>query len=100
MPLGYAAGQVLAEAVEGAKTLDQVKLAAYMHAHPFSTVVGTINFGPDGEWTKSRVVFTQFQHVGGHSLDEFKDTSHEVVVWPDEYKSGKLIYPYADAKKP
>ena len=42
VPLGYAAGQVLAEAVEGAKTLDQVKLAAYMHAHPFSTVVGTI----------------------------------------------------------
>ena len=22
------------------------------------------------------------------------------VVWPDEYKSGKLIYPYADARKP
>jgi hypothetical protein len=45
-------------------------------------------------------VFTQFQHVVGHSLDDFKDTSHEVVVWPDEYKSGKLIYPYADARKP
>ena len=28
----YAAGQVLAQAVEGTKTLDQVKLAAYMHA--------------------------------------------------------------------
>ena len=39
-PLGYAAGQVLAEAVEGAKTLDQVKLAAYMRGHTFSTVVG------------------------------------------------------------
>ena len=99
-PLGYAAGQVLAQAVEGAKTLDQVKLAAYMHAHSFSTVVGSISFGPDGEWTKSRVVFTQFQHITGHSLDDFKDTSHEVVVWPDEYKSGKLIYPYANAKKP
>ncbi len=100
VPLSYAAGQVLAEAVEGAKTLDQVKLAAYMHTHPFATVVGTINFGPDGEWTKSRVVFTQFQGLRGHSLDDFKDTTHEVVVWPDEYKSGKLIYPYADAKKP
>lgn len=100
VPLGYAAGQVLAEAVEGAKTLDQVKLAAYMHAHSFSTVVGTISFGKDGEWTKSRVVFTQFQHVTGHSIDEFRDTSHEVVVWPDQYKSGSLIYPYAQAKKP
>ncbi|MGH6673478.1 MAG: amino acid ABC transporter substrate-binding protein [Xanthobacteraceae bacterium] len=100
VPLGYAAGQVLGEAVEGAKTLDQVKLAAYMHSHSFSTVVGNISFGPDGEWTKSRVVFTQFQHVTGHSLDEFKDTTHEVIVWPDKYSSGKMIYPYAEAKKP
>jgi len=100
VPLGYAAGQVLAEAVQGTKTLDQVKLAAYMHTHAFSTVVGDIQFGKDGEWTKSRVVFTQFQNVTGHALDEFKDTSHEVVVWPDQYKAGKLIYPYAQAKKP
>ena len=99
-PLGYAAGQVLAEAVEGTKSLDQVKLAAYIHAHTFATVVGNISFGKDGEWTKSRVVFTQFQHVAGHALDEFKDTTHEVVVWPDEYKAGNMIYPYADAKKP
>jgi branched-chain amino acid transport system substrate-binding protein len=99
-PLAYAAGQVLGEAVEGAKTLDQVKLAAYMHTHSFSTVVGDISFGKDGEWTKSRVVFTQFQHVTANSIDQFKDTSHEVIVWPDQYKSGNLIYPYAEAKKP
>jgi len=99
-PLGYAAGQVLAEAVEGAKTLDQVKLAAYMHGHTFHTVVGDMAFNKDGEWTKSRVVFTQFQNVTGNSMDQFKDTTHEVIVWPDQYKSGTMIYPYADAKKP
>ena len=99
-PLGYAAGQVLAEAVEGAKTLDQVKLAAYMRGHTFSTVVGPIKFGKDGEWAKSRVFFTQFQHVTGNSMDQFSDTTHEVIVWPNEYKTGHLIYPYADAKKP
>jgi len=99
-PLAYAAGQVLGEAVEGAKTLDQLKLAAYMHTHSFSTVVGDISFGKDGEWTKSRVVFTQFQHVTANSIDQFKDTSHEVIVWPDQYKSANMIYPYAEAKKP
>jgi len=99
-PLGYSAGQVLAQAVEGAKTLDQVKLAAYMHGHTFHTVVGDIAFNKDGEWTKSRVVFTQFQNVTGNSLDQFKDTTHEVIVWPDQYKAGTMIYPYADAKKP
>ncbi len=99
-PLAYAAGEVLAEAVEGAKTLDQVKLAAYMHSHSFSTVVGDIRFGKDGEWAKSRVFFTQFQHVTANSIDQFKDTTHEVIVWPNQYKTGNLIYPYVDAKKP
>jgi branched-chain amino acid transport system substrate-binding protein len=99
-PLGYAAGQVLAQAVEGAKTLDQVQLAAYMHSHTFHTVVGDMAFNKDGEWTKSRVVFTQFQNVTGNSMDQFKDTTHEVIVWPDQYKSGTMIYPYAAAKKP
>jgi branched-chain amino acid transport system substrate-binding protein len=98
-PLGYAAGQVLAQAVEGAKTLDQVKLAAYMHDHAFHTVVGEIAFGKDGEWTKSRVVFTQFQNVTDNSVDQFKDTTHEVIVWPEQYKSGNMIYPYAAARK-
>ena len=98
-PLGYAAGQVMAQAVEGAKTLDQVKLAAYMHSHTFSTVVGDIKFGKDGEWAKSRVFFTQFQHVTANSMDQFRDTTHEVIVWPNEYKTGTVIYPYADAKK-
>jgi branched-chain amino acid transport system substrate-binding protein len=99
-PLGYAAGQVLAQAVEGTKSLDQAKLADYMRSHTFSTVVGDIKFGKDGEWAKSRVFFTQFQHVTGNSMDQFKDTTHEVIVWPKEYKTGDMIYPYGEAKKP
>ncbi|MGA8616864.1 MAG: amino acid ABC transporter substrate-binding protein [Xanthobacteraceae bacterium] len=99
-PIAYAAGQTLEQAVEGIKSTDQVALAAYMRSHTFHTVVGDITFGKDGEWVKSRVFFTQFQHVSGNSLDQFKDTTHEVVVWPNEYKTGDMIYPYADAKKP
>jgi branched-chain amino acid transport system substrate-binding protein len=99
-PLGYAAGQVLAQAVEGIKGTDQIALATYMHSHTFSTVVGDIKFGKDGEWAKSRVFFTQFQHVAPNSMDQFKDTTHEVIVWPNEYKTGTMIYPYAEAKKP
>ncbi len=99
-PLGYAAGQVLAQAVEGTKSLDNVKLADYMRSHTFKTVVGDVAFGKDGEWAKSRVFFTQFQHVTGNGMDQFKDTTHEVIVWPKEYKTGDMIYPYAEAKKP
>ena len=99
-PLGYAAGQVLAQAVEGTKSLDHAKLAAYMRDHTFKTVVGDIAFGKDGEWAKSRVFFTQFQHVTGNGMDQFKDTTHEVIVWPKEYKTGDMIFPYTEAKKP
>ncbi len=99
-PIAYAAGQTLEQAVEGIKGTDQVALAAYMRSHTFHTVVGDITFGKDGEWAKSRVFFTQFQHVTGNSIDQFKDTTHEVVIWPNEYKTGDMIYPYAEAKKP
>ncbi len=44
VPFGYAAGQVLAQAVEGAKSLDHQTLADYMRGHTFSTVVGDIAF--------------------------------------------------------
>ncbi len=99
-PIAYAAGQTLAQGVEATKGTDQVAIAAWLHSHTVHTVVGDIGFGKDGEWAKSRVFFTQFQHVSGNSLDNFRDTTHEVVVWPDEYKTGNLIYPYGDAKKP
>jgi len=100
VPLSYAAGQVLAQAVEGTKSLDQPTIAAFIHSHTFQTVVGDVSFGKDGEWARSRVFFTQFQHVTGSAVDQFRDTSHEVVIWPNDYKSGDMIYPYAEAKKP
>jgi len=78
---------------------DHSKLAEYVHSHRFSTVVGEIAFGKDGEWTKSRQFFTQFQGVAGNDLAQFRDTTHQVILWPPEYKTGSIIYPYQDAKK-
>lgn len=98
-PLTYAAMQVLQQAVEGTKSLDQAKLAAYMHSHTFNTVSGPIAFGPDGEWTKPRIIVSQFQGVDGHGIDQFKDAKKQVIVWPKDYKSGDLIYPYSAAKQ-
>ncbi len=98
-PLGYAAGQVLAEAVEGSKSLDHAKIADYIRGHSFQTVVGEVTFGKDGEWAKARVVFTQFQGVTGNTLDQFSDAAHELIVWPDALKSGQVIYPYSAAQK-
>lgn len=99
VPFGYAAGQVLAQAVEGTKGLDHQKLAQYMHTHSFSTVVGEVRFGADGEWAKPRYVFSQWQHLTGNDFGQLEDPKHDVVVWPNAYKTGSLIFPYTDALK-
>jgi branched-chain amino acid transport system substrate-binding protein len=98
-PFAYAQMQVLADAVEATKSLDDAKLATYMHANAFKTVVGDIRFGKDGEWTKGRVVQVQFHDIKNNDIGPFKDLSATTVVAPAEYASGKAIYPYANAKK-
>jgi branched-chain amino acid transport system substrate-binding protein len=98
-PYGYGAGQVLAAAVEGAKSLDHEKIADYMRSHEFNTVVGKIRFGKDGEWTKPRMLLTQWQGLKERELSEITDPKHWVVVWPPEHKTGNMIYPFGDARK-
>jgi branched-chain amino acid transport system substrate-binding protein len=97
-PWGYAQLQVLQQAVEGTKSLDDAKLGDYIRANTFSTVVGDVKFGAKGEWAESRVLQVQFQHVKGNDVGQFKDISTQVVVSPAQYESGKVIYPYENAK--
>jgi len=98
-PYAYAYLQVLGEAVEGTKGLDQDKLAAYMHDHTFKTVAGDIKFGENGEWAQARVLQVQFQGVKGNDVEQFKNPDTQVIVAPQQYVSGKVRYPYGDAKK-
>ena len=60
-PWAYADLQVLGEAVEQTKSLDQDKIADYIRSHTFETVVGDVAFGEKGEWKKARVLTIQFQ---------------------------------------
>jgi branched-chain amino acid transport system substrate-binding protein len=99
VPFAYAAGQILAQAVTETKGFDHAKLAAYIHGHTFSTVAGEIAYTANGDWKESRMIFTQFQNVAPNELMQFSKTDHQVIVWPDKYKTGNIIYPYADAKK-
>jgi branched-chain amino acid transport system substrate-binding protein len=99
-PFAYAAGQILAKAVTDTGSLDHDKLAAHIHAQTFQTVVGEIAYNKDGDWAKPRTVFTQFQNVAPGNLEQFRTTDHQAVLWPQEYKTGTMIYPYADARKP
>src|SRR5437764_14978748 len=98
-PWGYAYLQVLGQAVEATKGLNDDKLADYVRNNTFQTVVGDVKFGKGGEWAQSRVLQVQFQHIKGNAVDQFRDISTQVVVAPDQYKSGSVIYPYEKAKE-
>jgi branched-chain amino acid transport system substrate-binding protein len=97
-PWAYAQLQVLQQAVEATKSLDDLKLGEYIRATTFKTVVGDVKFGPKGEWAQSRVLQVQFQNVKGNDPDQFRDVTTQVVVAPADYESGKVIYPYEKAK--
>jgi len=98
-PFAYANLQVLGEAIEGAKSLDQTKLADYIRSHAFNTIVGEISFGKDGEWSKPRVLEVQFQDIQGTDLEQFRDTRTETILEPAEFRSGEVVEPYSNVKK-
>ena len=56
-------------------------------------MIGPIKFGENGEWTTPRIICVQFQGITGGDLEQFKDWSRQVVVYPSQYQSGKLVYP-------
>jgi branched-chain amino acid transport system substrate-binding protein len=99
MPVwAYADLQVLGEAITAAKTLDENKLANQMRKMTFKTVVGDVKFGKQGEWATERTLAAQFQNIKGSTVDDFRDPNKtEVILYPPQYKSGNVIYPYEKA---
>jgi branched-chain amino acid transport system substrate-binding protein len=97
-PYSYALMQVLGQAVEATKSLDQQKIADYIRKTEFNTIVGKIKFGKNGEWAHGRTLMVQYQKIDGSGAEQFRKPGKKVVLYPDEFKSGNIIYPYAAAK--
>jgi len=98
-PFAYSDLQVLGDAIAATKSLDQDKVADYIHGTGFKTVVGDVRFGKDGEWDKPRVLTVQFRGIKSNDIEQLKSPTTEVVLDPPEYKSGQVIQPYSEAKK-
>jgi branched-chain amino acid transport system substrate-binding protein len=97
-PWAYAQLQVLQQAVEGTKSLDDKKLADYIRANTFKTVLGDVKFGKGGEWDQPRMLQVQFHDVKSNDIEQFRTMGTQTVVSPAEYKSGDVVYPYDKAK--
>ena len=97
-PYAYAYLQILGQAVEAVGEIDQAKLADYIRENEFETVVGPVAFGEKGEWATPRILQVQFQNVEDNNLDQFRTAGKRIVIKPDEWKSGDLIFPYTQAR--
>ena len=93
-PYAYSYLQVLGDAVNAVGSLDQQKIGDYIRANAFDTVVGKVKFGSNGEWAKTRTLMVQYQGIKNNDLVQFTKAGTRVVLYPKEWKSGDLMYPY------
>jgi branched-chain amino acid transport system substrate-binding protein len=96
---GYADFQLIGQAIEGAKSINDDKLAEYFRTHEFKTIMGDMRFGKNGEWTKSGMLEVQYHGItDAANLETWRGMSYQTVVAPADQATGKVIYPYANAK--
>jgi branched-chain amino acid transport system substrate-binding protein len=97
-PWGYAQLQVLAQAIEATKSIEDKKLADYIRANRFNTVLGDVRFGKNGEWAESRVLQVQFHDIKGNDVEQFRTMGTQTLLTPEPYNSGNVIFPFEKAK--
>jgi branched-chain amino acid transport system substrate-binding protein len=95
---GYAYVQILGDAVQATKSLDDNKLADYIGKTTFKTIMGDIKFGKGGELAKGRMLQVQYHGIKSTELDQFRGMDTQTVLTPAEYKTGNAVYPYEKAK--
>ena len=86
-------------AVNATKSLDQKALAKYLHENEHKTIVGPIAFSPDGERKVTATLQAQFRGVVDKNLEQFKTAGKQVILFPDNLKTGEVIVPFETARK-
>jgi branched-chain amino acid transport system substrate-binding protein len=55
------------------------------------TIVGSIRYGPTGEWATPRIVYVQFRGIANRNLDQFRSPGKQVIVAPLAFKTGEVV---------
>jgi branched-chain amino acid transport system substrate-binding protein len=98
-PYGYAMGQMIEEAVNATKSLDQKTLAKFIRENTHKTIVGPITYAEDGEWKESSTLEAQFRGVKDKDVDQFRSPGKQVILFPDRLKTGDLVAPFEAARQ-
>jgi branched-chain amino acid transport system substrate-binding protein len=95
---GYAQFQILGDAVKGANSLDDNKIADYLKKTSFETIMGPIKFGAKGEWAQGRMLQVQYHDIKPDAnLETWRGMSYQTVLTPKNLATGKVVYPYEKA---
>jgi branched-chain amino acid transport system substrate-binding protein len=97
-PFFYAGGQLIEKAVKAVGSLDEPKLAQWLHNNTIDTIVGPIKFGSDGNWAENRIVMAQYRDVKDKDLDQFRHPGKQIILQPEALATGKLVAPYKKAR--
>ena len=54
---------MLGQAITGAKSIEDAKIADYLRKNEFKTIMGDWKYGPNGEWTKSGMLQVQYHDI-------------------------------------
>jgi branched-chain amino acid transport system substrate-binding protein len=98
-PYAYAMMQVLEQSIKAVGSLDQAKLADYMHTFEFDTYVGKVRFAKNGEWAIPRMLTVQYHGISGNDLEQWMKPGKVTVLAPASYMTGAVMAPYQDNKK-
>ena len=97
-PFNYAIGQILEQAINATKSIEDKALADWLHKNEVHTIVGPIRWGKDGEWAQARVVQAQFRGVHDKDVEQFRQPGKQVVIYPEAYKTGDVVTPFEKAR--
>ncbi|TDI57104.1 MAG: branched-chain amino acid ABC transporter substrate-binding protein [Alphaproteobacteria bacterium] len=90
VPWAYAYLDVLGQAVNAVGKIDHDAIAKYIHKTEFTSVVGKIKFGENGEWTESRTIVVQYQGIKNNDLAQFARPGTRKIMFPADIKTGEV----------
>ena len=97
-PFGYTSGQLVEQAIKAVGSLDQKAIAKYLHENTHKTIVGPIAFSADGERKETAVLQAQFRGVVDKNIEQFRKSGKQVILFPENLKSGELVSPFEVAR--
>jgi len=98
-PFNYAIGQMLEQAINATKSIDDRRLADYFRKNEMQTIVGPVRFDAGGERANQRLITAQFRGVKDKDQEQFRSPDRQIVIFPASDKTGDLIHPYEKAQK-